>query len=167
MTTRFDVTFRDYVAPTGWTLSRALEALDISTERFDYRANDGADGYSHDRVLAIRPEPKLWTVPIIAAHELAHIVLGHTAFVVSVRELGLPSEEIPLAQFEMEAHRVARAVAFGLELTPEEFNRELVEHYITAAQNHAEPISDECAIRLARATLDILKAGRVPAEVAA
>lgn len=161
--TRFDTTFRDYVAPTGWTLSRALEVLDVSTEPFDYERNSGADGYSYSRVISIRPNPGLWSTPVIAAHELAHIVLQHTEFVHKVEQLGVSIMEIPFAQFELEAHMVARAVCFGLELPPEDFPLDMIQRYIDSIKKHAEPMTEDCAVRLAWATLEILDAGLVPA----
>lgn len=155
----FDLTFRDYTAPTGWRLSRALKALDVSTESFDSVNNAGADGYSHHRTLSINPSPRVWSVPVIAAHELAHILLGHTEFVASLEVNGLSAAMIPHAQFELEAHTVAKAVALGLGLTGTEFSRELVDGYIAAAQQDAPRLTDADAIRLARVVLDILDAG--------
>lgn len=159
--TRFDATFRDYIAPNGWRLSTALECLDVTTEAFDHVNNAGADGYSHARVLAVNPEPKLWNVPIIVAHELAHIVLGHTTFVLSAVELrqqGI-NVEVPLARFELEAHTVARAVSCGLGLSERERQGSLVRHYIDGFARQCEPLSDADAIRLAWATVNILEAG--------
>lgn len=159
--TRFDVTFRDYTAPGGWKLSTALHRLDVSTEPFDHVGNAGADGYSHARVLAIHPEPKLWSVPIIAAHELAHIVLGHTAFVLAVRsvEAEVP---LPLARFELEAHTVARAVTLGMGLDEAELQSGLMRHYIDRLGRQCEPLSDSDGIRLAWASISILEAGEAP-----
>lgn len=163
--TSFDVTFLDYTTQEGWQLARALEVLEVTTESFNYERNPHADGYSYLRVLSIRPSPALWTVPVIAAHELAHIVLEHTKYVAIVEDLGLDTSEIPFGQFELEAHMVAKAVCIGLGLGPEEFNRELMQCYIDSARAQADPLSDSDAIRLARATLQILEAGLVPAEV--
>ena len=157
--TRFDVTFRDYVAPSGWKLSRAMRRLDVRSEPFNYVTNNGADGYSHGRTLSIRPDPKLWTVPVIAGHELAHIVLGHTKFVTSVQELGLPYATIPLVRFEVEAHMVAKAVAYGLGLAPEDFDEHLVQQYIDTHIEAAGRPDDTVALRLANAVLTILDAG--------
>lgn len=164
--TRFDVTFRDYTAPSGWKLSTALHRLDVSTEPFDHINNSGADGYSHARVLAINPEPLLWKVPIIAAHELAHIVLGHTAFVLAVEQLRAtePAAEVtlPLARFELEAHTVARAVTLGMGLDESELQTGLVRHYIDRLERQCEPLGDSDGIRLAWATISILEAGEAP-----
>lgn len=157
--TKFDVTFRDYVAPSGWKLSRAMRRLGVRSEPFNYADNDGADGYSHGRTLSIRPDPRLWTVPVIAGHELAHIVLGHTRFVATVQELGLPFATIPLVRFEVEAHMVAKAVAYGLGLTSEDFNADLVQQYIDTHVESAGRPDDAIALRLANATLTILDAG--------
>lgn len=157
--TRFDVTFRDYVAPSGWKLSRAMRRLNVGSEPFNYERNGGADGYSYERVLSIRPEPKLWTVPVIAAHELAHIVLGHTHYAQTVTELGLPTTEIPFIRFEVEAHIVAKAVAYGLGVDPAEFQADLVQKYIDAHTRAAGRPDDEAVTRLANAVLTILDAG--------
>lgn len=163
--TRFDVTFRDYIAPSGWRLSTALEVLDITTEAFDHANNAEADGYSHNRVLAINPQARLWTVPIIAAHELAHIVLGHTELVASVQSSKVPKWVIPFAQFELEAHSVAKAVSFGLDLSDGERQTDLVQQYIDNLTEVAPPLRDNDAVRLARATLSILQAGLPGGEV--
>jgi hypothetical protein len=159
--TRFHATFTDYVAPSGWKLSRALRRLDVTTEPFDYKNNKGADGYSYDRVLSIRPEPRMWSPPIIAAHELAHIVLGHTAHVRSVQELALPISSIPFAQFELEAHAVAKAVGYCMELNDEEFKVELVQKYIDYIRNDEDvrPVLQLRALRLACAVQAIVEAG--------
>ena len=157
--TNFHASFIDYVAPSGWKLSRALRRLDVATEDFDYANNEGADGYSHGRVLAIRSDPKMWTLPIIAAHELAHIVLGHTAYVLSAREMGLKRWFVPFDQFELEAHAVAKAVGYGMELAPQDFRLELVQRYIDAAKENVPPLHQKAAVRLAKATLTILEAG--------
>lgn len=158
--TRFHATFTDHVTPSGWKLSRALRRLDVTTEPFDYKNNRGADGYSHGRVLSIRPEPRLWSPSIIAAHELAHIVLGHTAYVISTHELALPSESIPYAQFELEAHLVAKSVGYGMKLPAEEFKVDLVQKYIDYVKSDEDTrLSTRHAQRLARAVLTILEAG--------
>lgn len=158
--TRFHATFTDHVTPSGWKLSRALRRLDVRTEPFDYENNYGADGYSYDRVLSIRPDPRMWSPPIIAAHELAHIVLGHTAHVKSVRELALPISSIPFAQFELEAHTVAKSVGYCMELTDDEFKVELVQKYIDYIRNDEDVrLENRHALRLARAVLTIVEAG--------
>jgi hypothetical protein len=158
--TRFHATFTDHVTPSGWKLSRALRRLDVSTEPFDYKNNRGADGYSYDRVLSIRPDARMWSPPIIAAHELAHIVLGHTAHVRSVQELALPTSSIPFAQFELEAHTVAKAVGYCMELSDEEFKVALVQKYIDYIKNDEDVrLENRHAMRLARAVLTIVEAG--------
>jgi hypothetical protein len=162
---RFDSTFCDYTAPSGWRLSSALEALDIITEPFDHERNAGADGYSYDRTLAINPQARLWSVPVIAAHELAHIVLGHTEFIVHIEDNGLPKSAIPFAQFELEAHQVAKAVGYGLQLTDAEFSVDLVQQYIDAFREVTLPLDDTDAIRLSRAVLTILDAGEAYLKV--
>jgi len=165
--TRFHATFQDYVAPSGWRLSTALQRLGISTEEFNYTDNENADGYSHDRVIAIRPDPKLWSVPIIAAHELAHIVLGHTEFAAVWKTMDLfdrLATQWPGARFEFEAHTVAKAVAFGLHLSPEESPVQLVEDYI-ASTGIERAADSETPLALGRATLIILDAGFDSSEV--
>lgn len=157
--TAFDLTFTDYVGPTGWRLSTALEALQVRTEEFNHESNPDADGYSYGRTLAIHPEPKLWTVPIIAAHELAHIVLGHTAFVAEVEKMQLSPDVIPVAQFELEAHQVTKAVGFALKLSAQEFMLDHVQRYIDSCKAHQALLRPGDAIRLARATLTIVDAG--------
>jgi antirestriction protein ArdC len=60
----------------AWSLVRAAEALDIRRETFaDLSGN--TQGYSHGRLYAVSP---VAVYPVkTAVHELAHIVLGHTA----------------------------------------------------------------------------------------
>lgn len=157
--TRFDVTFRDYVSPGGWKLSRAMRRLDVSSEPYNYRHNDDADGYSYLRTLSIRPDPQLWTTPIIAAHELAHIVLGHTFFAFAVRELGVDTP-IPVIRFEVEAHTVAKAVAHGLKLDPAEWRADLVQEYIEAHRQEIGPVDDQTLEGLVDAAVVILEAGQ-------
>lgn len=127
--TRFDPTFRDYTAPSGWNLARALTRLDVTTEPFDYVNNKRADGYSYQRILSIRPDLKMWSVPVVAAHELAHIVLAHTAFLQVVVETKMPKEVIPFARFEIEAHTVALMVTSEMELGSDD-QQALIRRYI-------------------------------------
>lgn len=165
--TRFDTTFRDYTAPSGWRLSVACESLDIVTEPFNGDRNPGADGYSYLRTLSINPAPGLWSIPIIAAHELAHIVLGHTEVVATIEDMGLPSAIIPFAQFELEAQMVAKAVGHLLELTEADFMLDHLQHHIAALKSVAPPLGDHDGIRLARATLAIIDAGEAHLGAAA
>jgi antirestriction protein ArdC len=59
----------------AWSLDRALDKLDIRRVPFEM-LDANASGYSYDRNLAISPvdEHPLMT----AAHEVGHILLGHT-----------------------------------------------------------------------------------------
>jgi hypothetical protein len=136
-----------------------LKVLDIITEPFDHERNPKADGYSYERTLAINPQARLWSVPVIAAHELAHIVLGHTEFIVHIEDNGLPLNAIPFAQFELEAHQVAKVAGYGMQLAAAEFPVDLMQQYIEVFKEASPPLDDTDAIRLSRAVLTILDAG--------
>jgi antirestriction protein ArdC len=58
-----------------WSLDRALETLDITRREFDLIDGD-THGFSHDRIIAVSP---LSPYPLkTAAHEISHVLAGHT-----------------------------------------------------------------------------------------
>lgn len=101
------------MANTAWDFRTAAANLDIEICPFFGGENDR--GISTERKMSLRPgEPH----PIfVGAHEMAHIVLGHTTDKVE-RFLRMVDFEKTNARQELEAHLVAMTVAEKLKLTP-------------------------------------------------
>lgn len=135
-----------------WSEARALEALKITREPFQHY-DGNAHGYSKERRLAINP---LATHPRrTLMHEMAHIVLGHTADPASLlrdqRHHGLE---------EVEAEAVTLLVCEMLGIEGAETSRGYIQHWLTTTESKSIP--DENATRAIRVADQILRAGRNP-----
>jgi hypothetical protein len=112
-----------------WDLERAIAALDVVVVDLHSEGPlpEGAQGWSmfcrttQRRLMAINPDTH-FPVEMIAFHELAHLVLGHS--------MVSPIEMIArYADFEVQAMKAA--LALGEELLPEsadEWRQEVVEY---------------------------------------
>jgi antirestriction protein ArdC len=130
-----------------WDSDRALAALQIDEVPFD--ATDGNIlGFARDRSIAISP---LNPLPHKTRfHELAHVLLGHTA------ESGhADSEQTPRSLRECEAEAVAMLCCAALELPGVEFSR----GYIQSWWGSGNAIPERSAQRILKAADQILKAG--------
>jgi antirestriction protein ArdC len=133
-----------------WSLDRALEALDI--KRVPYTMLDAnASGYSYNRNLAISPvdEHPLTT----AAHEIGHILLGHTTE--SSREEYIQHRGL----MEFGAESVAYLTLHELGLITEEEaseSRGYIQHWLRDMQPSAAAVR-----QVFTATDRILRAGRL------
>jgi hypothetical protein len=150
---------------TNWDLRTAAKTLDIDLVPF-WGEPDEARGMSMGRKMAIRPgEPH----PVfIALHEMAHIVLGHTAY---LERFGYITDN-EMRLHEVEAHAVALTAAEDLNLVDGvEFQRHEERHYLIHFGGHnARAISQYLKtnkVRLADATAEIVAAGLVRDLVAA
>lgn len=135
-------------APADWDRVRALAQLQITEEPFS--AMDGnCQGYAKARTIAVSPVAAL---PLKTTfHELAHVILGHTA------EAALTDDErTPRSLREVEAEAVAMLCCAALDLPGIEFSRGYIQHWHQSGQ----PIPERSAARIFKAADTILRAGR-------
>ena len=138
----------------GWEASRALAALDVVEIPFD--AIDGnVMGYAKARSIAVSPVNPL--PHKTRFHELAHVLLGHTA-----ETLQADSDETPRSLKEAEAESVALLCCECLGLPGAEYCRGYIQNWIGSGN----PIPERSAQRIFRVADQILRAGR-PAEAEA
>ena len=138
----------------AWNASRALAAL--SVEQIPFDATDGnCLGYARDRAIAINPVNPL--PHKTRFHELAHVLLGHTA-----EGLQADTEITPRSLRECEAEAVALVCCAALELPGVEECR----GYIQSWWGQGQAIPERSAQRVLKVADQILKAGQA-AEVSA
>jgi N-terminal domain of anti-restriction factor ArdC len=132
-----------------WDRARALDTLGIVEEPFT--GTDGnCQGYARQRSIAVSPVAGL--PHKTRFHELAHVVLGHTA------EAGLSDSEMtPHSLREVEAEAVALVCLEALGLPGAEHCRGYIQHW--NERREAEPIPERSAQRIFKAADQILKAG--------
>ena len=130
-----------------WDAARALEALCVSEEPFT--ATDGnVQGYAHERAIAVSP---LAALPHKTRfHELAHVVLGHTA-----EATHQDGDRTPRTLREVEAEAVALLCLEALDLPGAEYCRGYIQHW----HGSADPIPERSAQRILKAADQILRAG--------
>lgn len=131
----------------SWDAGHALAALDVTEIPFD--ALDGnCLGYARGRSIAINPVNPL--PHKTRFHELAHVLLGHTAEGVQA-----DGEITPRNLRECEAEAVALLCCAALDLPGVEQSR----GYIQAWWGSGNPIPERSAQRILKAADQILKAG--------
>jgi hypothetical protein len=135
----------------AWDQSRALEALGIVEEPFTL-TDGNCQGYARERTIAVSPVAEL--PHKTRFHELAHVVLGHTAEAAA----GLTDSDVtPRSLREVEAEAVAMVCLEALGLPGAEFCRGYIQ--VWNARRGAEPIPERSAQRIFKAADQILKAG--------
>jgi hypothetical protein len=135
----------------AWTASRALEALGITEEPFT--ATDGnVQGYARQRTIAVSPVAAM--PHKTRFHELAHVVLGHTAEAAQT-----DSEQTPRSLREVEAEAVALVCLEALGLPGAEYCR----GYIQSWNRSSQPIPERSAQRIFKSADQLLRAGEGPA----
>lgn len=131
-----------------WDEARALSALRI--ERVVYRSADGnAQGYAFERNVAVSPIAQLPHRTLM--HEIAHVVLSHTA----EGSLVDGAERTPRDLREVEAEATAYLVCQSLQLDDGIYSRGYLQHWLGA-----HTIDDRTAQRVFHAADQILRAGR-------
>lgn len=137
-----------------WNAERALETLNVT--RGEFQALDGnVQGHAADRTIAISPVAALPYKTFF--HELAHVVLGHTA------EGALADDDrTPRNLREVEAEAVALVCLEVLALPGAEFSRGYIQHWNATRGNDAIP--ERSAQKIFKAADSILKAGRPVVE---
>jgi len=141
------------VAPVtvgDWDGVRALEALAIVEEPFAH-LDGNCQGYAHDRAIAVSPVAEL--PHKTRFHELAHVVLGHTA-----EGTLSDDEQTPRSLREVEAEAVAMVCLEALDLPGADHCRGYIQ--VWNARRGAEPIPERSAQRIFKAADTILRAGR-------
>jgi hypothetical protein len=137
----------------GWDRVKALETLHITDVPFD--AIDGnVQGFARGREIAISPLNPLPHKTTF--HELAHVLLGHTA-----EGEQSDGEITPRNLRECEAEAVALLCCDALDLPGVEHSR----GYIQAWWGSGNPIPERSAQRILKAADAILKAGTTDVEV--
>jgi antirestriction protein ArdC len=140
-----------YVAPIpGFDLETALGSLHITRIAFD-EINGNVQGFARQREIAVNPLAALPRKTTF--HEVAHIVLGHTA-----NETLVDGELTPRHLREVEAESVALLCCETLGLDGAEFCRGYIQHWLKTG----EEIPNHSAARIFAAATSILKAG-IPA----
>jgi hypothetical protein len=135
-----------------WDVARALSVLDVVEVSFD--ATDGnVLGLARERSIAINPVNPM--PHKTRFHELAHVILGHTA------EGTLNDDDhTPRSLRECEAEAVALLCLAALDLPGIEQCRGYVQHW----WGHGNPIPERSAQRILKVADQILKAGTSEAE---
>ncbi len=136
----------------AWDRAKALQALDVTEIPFD--ATDGnVLGFARGRSIAISP---LNALPHKTTfHELAHVLLGHTA-----ESEQADGDLTPRSLRECEAEAVALLCCAALDLPGVEHCR----GYIQAWWGAGNPIPERSAQRILRTADAILKAGTTDPE---
>lgn len=141
------------VQPTAleaWDQARALAALAIVEESFTM-LDGNCQGYARERSIAVSPIAEL--PHKTRFHELAHVVLGHTA-----EGILSDDERTPRSLREVEAEAVALVCLEALDLPGAEHCRGYIQHW--NARRGAEPIPERSAQKIFKAADTILRAGR-------
>jgi len=136
----------------SWDAAHALTALDVTEIPFD-ETNGNVLGFARDRSIAINsvnPMPHKTRF-----HELAHVLLGHTA-----EGLQADGEITPRNLRECEAEAVALLCCASLNLPGVEHCR----GYIQSWWGANNPIPERSAQRVLKVADQILKAGTIETE---
>lgn len=142
----------EYVAPASigtWNREAAMIALEV--QEVPFAMMDGnVQGYAKRRELAINPVAQ--NVEATLFHELAHIVLGHTA---KGDEAAAHGADLPRNIREVEAEAVALLCLETLQLPGGDFCRGYIQNWYKSNQ----PIPETSAARIFGAADQILRAG--------
>ncbi|MDZ4779631.1 MAG: ArdC-like ssDNA-binding domain-containing protein [Planctomycetia bacterium] len=141
------------VPPTelpDWGEQRALERLNIQRVPFD-NPNGNVQGVAAERTVAVSPIAVLPHKTLF--HELAHVVLGHTA---ELRRMD-DHERTPVNLREVEAESVALICCESLGLPGDDCCRGYIQSWLSRGSDGAIP--SRSAQRIFRAADEILKAG--------
>jgi antirestriction protein ArdC len=140
--------FKPEVKIAAWNKDKAMAALNINEIEFQ-KINGNSQGYAREREIAINP---LAILPHKTRfHELAHVVLGHTA----ENALMSDSEHTPKSIKEVEAESVAYILCELLGLDGVKESRGYIQHWL-----NSETIPDKSAQKIFGAADKILKAGQ-------
>ena len=130
-----------------WDAAQAMRSLGIDEIPFDH-VDGNCLGFARERVIAVNPVNPL--PHKTRFHELAHVLLGHTA-----EGLQADSETTPRTLRECEAEAVALLCCAALELAGVDEARGYIQHWW--GQGHEIP--EPSARRILKVADQILKAG--------
>jgi antirestriction protein ArdC len=134
-----------------WNRSQAIEALNVTEEPFGM-LNGNCQGYARQRTIAVSP---VAAMPLKTTfHELAHVLLGHTA-----ESEHADDEMTPRNLRECEAEAVALLCCAALSLPGVECCR----GYIQSWWGSGNPIPERSAQRILKVADQILKSGSADA----
>lgn len=134
--------------PPGWDKARALAGLDIA--EIPFGAPDGnLMGYARGREVSISPINPLPLKTLF--HEMAHVLLGHTA-----EADQQDGETTPRSLKEAEAEAVALLCCEALGLPGAEYCRGYIQHWVGVGSQ----IPERSAQRIFRVADQILRAGQ-------
>jgi hypothetical protein len=138
----------EYQAPSlpAWDKARALSALDVTEIPFEH-ADGNCQGFARARSVAVSPIASLPFKTLF--HELAHVILGHTA----EAEMS-DNERTPRNIREVEAEAVAMLCCAALELPGIDEARGYIQHW-----GASEPIAEASARKILKTADVILRAG--------
>jgi antirestriction protein ArdC len=134
----------------GWDKARALAAVNVAEVPFDCPIGNVL-GFARKREVGINPVNPHPHKTLF--HELAHVLLGHTA----EGEDKADTEATPRSLGEVEAESVALLCCEALGLPGAEFARGYIQHWHGAGN----PIPERSAQRIFRVADQIIRAGRV------
>jgi antirestriction protein ArdC len=135
-------------APAEWDRARALAALQVSEELFAV-LDGNCQGYAKERTIAVSP---IAAHPLKTTfHELAHVLIGHTA----EGELR-DGERTPRNMRELEAEATAMLCCAALNLPGLDEAR----GYMQAWYGAGQPIPEASARKIFKAADAILRAGQ-------
>ena len=145
-------------APPEWSKSAALAALDITEEPFTH-LDGNCQGYAQDRKVAVSPIAEYPYKTLL--HEIAHVVLGHTAEAGALTD----SERTPRSLREAEAEGVAMLCCAALGLPGLEESRGYIQHWLQNGSDYVSAgaklaIPETSARKIFKAADQILKAGK-------
>jgi N-terminal domain of anti-restriction factor ArdC len=153
-------TIGDEFTPTRlpeWEAERALSALGIERTAFT-DTNGNSQGYARQRQIAINPVAQLPHKTLL--HEMAHVVLGHTA-----EADFTDTEQTPRNLREVEAEAVALLCCEALNLEGADYCRGYIQNWLCAAiGDNGDAIPEKSAQKIFRAADQILRAGRLQGE---
>jgi hypothetical protein len=140
-----------------WNAEQALAALDI--EQISFTHTDGnCQGYARKRQIAINPVAQL--PHKTRFHELAHVVLGHTA-----ESDFADTERTPKNLREVEAEAVALLCCEALNLEGAVYCRGYIQNWLYPSIGYnGDVIPEKSAQKIFHAADRILRAGRLPAN---
>jgi antirestriction protein ArdC len=136
-----------------WDAQRAFAALDI--ERIPFDSSDGnCQGFARKRQIAINPVAQLPHKTLF--HELAHVVIGHTA------EADFADTEMtPRSLREVEAEAVALLCCEALDLEGADYCRGYIQNWLYRGTGFdANAIPEKSGQKILRSADQIIRAGR-------
>lgn len=140
--------YANEITPPNWDKSKALETLGITEGSFNHH-NGNCQGYASGTSIAINPIAQYPNKTRF--HEIAHIVLGHTA----EHTMSDDDDKTPRDIKEVEAESVAYILCSILDLPGLTESRGYIQHWLNYQQ-----IPEKSAQRIFSAADKILKAGQ-------